>query len=208
MRAISRRMGVDRKAVEVAFGVVGVCALLGVSRSGCYKFGFNEGRQALWSGGGNGRGSRSAGSMPSAAGWTGHRGSLRACAPSRSRRSLGSCGLRASRVSARGADALDQTPSNPRTPNHHRSQPDRSTDAHQTGPTPPGLAQLVALDVSQSGRPGRRLPLAVNDCSHRLGTDGVDRRTEHESEGLDMAYEQLPIVDVDLDGLLLDLENY
>lgn len=110
MRAIGRRMGVDRKAVEVAFGVVGVCALLGVSRSGCYKFGFNEGRQALWSGGGNGRGSRSAGSMPSPAGWTGHRGSLRACAPSRSRRSLGSCGLRASRVSARGADALDQTP--------------------------------------------------------------------------------------------------
>lgn len=55
-------MGVDRKAVEAAFGVVGVCALLGVSRSGCYKFGFNEGRQALWSGGGNGRGSRSAGS--------------------------------------------------------------------------------------------------------------------------------------------------
>ena len=105
-------------------------------------------------------------------------------------------------------DTLGQTPSNPRTPNHHRSQPDRSTDAHQTGPTPPGLAQLVALDVSQSGRPGRRLPLAVNDCSHRLGTDGVDRRTEHESEGLDMAYEQLPIVDVDLDGLLLDLENY
>ena len=48
----------------------------------------------------------------------------------------------------------------------------------------------------------------MNDCSHRLGTDGVDRRTEHESEGLDMAYEQLPIVDVDLDGLLLDLENY
>jgi len=28
------------------------------------------------------------------------------------------------------------------------------------------------------------------------------------SEGLEMAYEQLPIVEVDLDGLLLDLENY
>ncbi len=27
-------------------------------------------------------------------------------------------------------------------------------------------------------------------------------------EGLDMAYEQLPIVDVDLNGLLLDLDNY
>ena len=33
-------------------------------------------------------------------------------------------------------NTLGQTPSNPRTPNHHRSQPDRSTDIHQTGSTP------------------------------------------------------------------------
>lgn len=58
-------------------------------------------------------------------------------------------------------DTLGQTPSNPRTPNHHHGQPDRSTDIHQTGPTPgtrgavrsvepvAGFAALVGVSEDQ-----------------------------------------------------------
>ena len=44
-------------------------------------------------------------------------------------------------------------------------------------------ADIVAPDVSQPGDRGVQLPLETNDCSRQFGTEGVDRRTEHESKG-------------------------
>lgn len=106
---------------------------------------------------------------------------LRATATTSSRNSLGwGFGMVNTRPAGPHGPTHWMSPIRAAVPLFHRSH--QIGDQGSAAPSPPGPPQMLRIRAQPRGQ-GMQLPLEINDCSRRFGTEGVDPRTEHESKG-------------------------